>query len=215
MRKLVAADCVPVGHRPLLEATVDYAAKVERIASESLTPRMVALTKLAIALSISNREMVLHCLHEAKELASETDIGDAVFVASGMKAGAATAYGRLVFKYLDPGDIVVDGQIQSDRALMTQLRTASPAAFVAWQQRVGMSVRLALSDKEYELICIACATVSQCVYCLEYHGGQARKAGVSDREVADAVHLVISMRAMAEFVEWQASTMPLASRPDG
>lgn len=213
MQKLVAADSVPRTHRDLLEATIVYAAKIERIASESLSHRLTALIKLAISLSIPNREWVSHCLREAKDVASDADIGDAVFAASGMKAGAATAYGRLVFKYLDPNGVVDSGktQFQSDRALMTQFRTASPAAFDAWQQRMGKSARVVLSDKEYELICIACSTVSQCVYCLEYHGGLARKAGATDREVADTLHLAISMRAVAGLVEWQACCIPPVS----
>jgi AhpD family alkylhydroperoxidase len=187
-----------------------YASDVERIASESLSPRLAALIKLAVALSIPNREMVVECLQQARKIASDVDIAEAAASACGLKAGAATAYGRLVFKYLDPESHVDDPadkrtQIQKDRALMTQLRQGSPDAFEAAQRRASDSAKKALTIKEYELIAIACASVSQCVYCLEGHGGAARKAGATDREVADTLHLAISGRTSASLAEFRAA----------
>lgn len=192
-------------------AAIDrYASDVELIACESLSPRLAALIKLAVALSIPNREMVAECLQQARKVALEIDIAEAATAACGLKAGAATAYGRLVFKYLEPESYVDDPTdkrtpIQKDRALMTQLREGSPDAFEAAQRRASASAKQALTTKEYELIAIACASVSQCVYCLEGHGGAARKAGATDREVADTLHLAISGRTSASLAEFRAA----------
>jgi AhpD family alkylhydroperoxidase len=204
-----AAKDVLAKYDPAIKVIEASAFNVEGIASQSLSRRMTVLIKLAIALSIPNREMAAQCLLEAKEIASDADIAETVFATSGLKSGGATAYGRLVFKYLDPEqhiDDPTDGrtQIQKDRALMTQFRKGSPQGFEAWQLRSSAYPHEALTPKEYELICIACATITQCVYCLEGHGGAARKAGATDREVADTLHLAISARTAATLMEFEA-----------
>jgi len=192
--------------RAILESATD----VERVASDTLTPRMLALIELAVALAIPNREMASACLRRARAVASHDDVAETVLAACALKAGAATAYGRLVFKFLDPGGQQEDAgddrtQIQKDRALMTQFRAGSIEGFAAFQRRATASSRKALTEKEHELICVACASITHCIYCLEKHGSAARKAGATDREVADTLHLVISARTTATLFEWQAA----------
>src|SRR5258705_11373280 len=65
--------------------------------------------------------------------------------------------------------------------------------FQAWD-------KLALSDgaipKKYkELMAIAVALTTQCPYCIEVHRQAAVKAGVTERELAEVVHVAAALRA--------------------
>jgi len=51
-----------------------------------------------------------------------------------------------------------------------------------------------LSLKERELTALGAAIASNCVPCIEYHIPQARKAGLSDAEIREAVELADKVR---------------------
>ena len=55
----------------------------------------------------------------------------------------------------------------------------------------------AIPVKYKELIAVAVALTTQCPYCLEIHGGNARKAGATDAEFAEAAMVAASLRAGA------------------
>src|SRR6266446_8972204 len=60
--------------------------------------------------------------------------------------------------------------------------------------------RAALADgaipKKYkELMAIAVALTTQCPYCIEVHRQAALKAGVTEQELAEAVHVAAALRA--------------------
>ena len=49
--------------------------------------------------------------------------------------------------------------------------------------------------KYKELMAIAVALTTQCPYCIEIHQNQARKAGASNQEIAEAVVVAAALRA--------------------
>src|SRR5512134_195439 len=51
-----------------------------------------------------------------------------------------------------------------------------------------------LTDRERELVAIGAAMGSNCVPCMEYHVPAARKAGLSDAQIGDAVRLADKVR---------------------
>ncbi|HTO83199.1 MAG TPA: carboxymuconolactone decarboxylase family protein [Methylomirabilota bacterium] len=53
----------------------------------------------------------------------------------------------------------------------------------------------ALPVKTKELIAVAVAHVTQCIYCLELHVGKARKAGATDEELVEAAFVAATIRA--------------------
>ena len=53
----------------------------------------------------------------------------------------------------------------------------------------------ALPVKTKELIAVAVAHVTQCVYCLEYHLKSARKVGATDQELVEAAFVAATIRA--------------------
>lgn len=52
-----------------------------------------------------------------------------------------------------------------------------------------------LNVKTKELIAVACAHITQCPYCIEGHTRRARKAGVTDVELAEAIFVAAAIRA--------------------
>ena len=53
----------------------------------------------------------------------------------------------------------------------------------------------AIPAKYKELIAVAVALTTQCPYCIEIHGANARKAGASDGELVEAAMVAASLRA--------------------
>lgn len=188
----------------------DYAEVVRRSAGDSLTPRLHALVGLAVALAIPSRELAQRRLEDARAVASAVDIAGAVNAASHLRSGAAIAYGRLVFKLMEsPQTSGADGtgraQLALDREYMTKLRKASPATFDAMARLTTVRQKSpVISGLDYEIIAIAIATVTQCVYCLEVHSNKAKELGASEQQIADAVHIAIAARYEATLHEWAA-----------
>jgi AhpD family alkylhydroperoxidase len=55
----------------------------------------------------------------------------------------------------------------------------------------------AIPVKYKELIAVAVALTTQCPYCIEIHTNNARKAGATDAEVAEAAMVAAALRAGA------------------
>src|SRR5689334_8228592 len=55
----------------------------------------------------------------------------------------------------------------------------------------------AIPVKYKELIAIAVALTTQCPYCIDIHAANARKAGASETEIAEAAMVAASLRAGA------------------
>ncbi len=55
----------------------------------------------------------------------------------------------------------------------------------------------AIPKKYKELMAIAVALTTQCPYCIEVHREQALKAGATEQELAEVVHVSAALRAGA------------------
>ncbi len=55
----------------------------------------------------------------------------------------------------------------------------------------------AIPVKYKELIAVAVALTTQCPYCIDIHTGNARKAGATDAELAEAAMVAAALRAGA------------------
>jgi AhpD family alkylhydroperoxidase len=51
-----------------------------------------------------------------------------------------------------------------------------------------------LNNREHELVALGAAIASNCVPCIEYHIPEARKAGVSDIQIKEAVQIADQVR---------------------
>src|SRR5215467_3925907 len=55
----------------------------------------------------------------------------------------------------------------------------------------------AIPVKYKELIAVAVALTTQCPYCIDIHSGNARKAGATEAEIAEAAIVAAALRAGA------------------
>ena len=51
-----------------------------------------------------------------------------------------------------------------------------------------------LNNREHELVALGAAIASNCVPCIEYHITEARKAGLSDVQIKEAIHIADKLR---------------------
>jgi len=174
---------------------------------DALTLRQRALVRVAVAVSIPCAELIVVRRDAAEALVSREELEEAVCIATALRAGAAVSYGRLAYKYLkdDPDSSPVSteiSQIRKDRELMTQFRAASVGGFERLTTMLGEMHRSAmpLAKLDYELIAIACATITQCAYCMERHVMAAKGVGVQPGQIAEAIHLAVSDRVEASFL---------------
>lgn len=176
--------------------------------SESISPAQRCLVRFALALTIPHADLAAQARHEARAHASADEIKQAACIAANLRAGAAIAYGRLAFKMLDasaPSVTTAAEQIKADREYMTHLRRGSAEDFDRLLALFAVSHRAALplSKQTQELIAIGCATITQCVYCMEVHVKAAKDSGVTMKQISQAVHLAIAMRMEATLMEVQ------------
>jgi AhpD family alkylhydroperoxidase len=84
-----------------------------------------------------------------------------------------------------------------DLGLLKEMSRLAPSEFKAWAALDGIVRREdgKIPVKYRELIAIAVAHTTQCVYCIEVHTKAAKKAGASKEEVAEAVLLAAALRA--------------------
>lgn len=85
----------------------------------------------------------------------------------------------------------------SDLTYLDDLKDAAPREFAAWARLDGVVGREdgAIPQKYRELIAVASAHITQCVYCLDVHTKAAVEAGASKAEVAEAALIAAALRA--------------------
>lgn len=86
---------------------------------------------------------------------------------------------------------------ENDLKLLRDMKTLAPVEFQAWVALDGMVAREdgKISRKYRELIAVAVAHTTQCVYCIEVHTKNAKKVGASKEEVAEALLLAAAIRS--------------------
>lgn len=67
-----------------------------------------------------------------------------------------------------------------------------------------------LTTRERELVALGAALGSNCVPCIEYHVPEARKAGLGDGEIAEAIELADKVRQVPARKVLAAATQALA-----
>jgi AhpD family alkylhydroperoxidase len=86
---------------------------------------------------------------------------------------------------------------ENDLKLLKEMKALAPEEFKVWAALDGIVGREdgRIPRKYRELIAIAVAHTTQCVYCIEVHAKAAKKAGASKEEVAEAIFLAAALRA--------------------
>src|ERR1700740_1469478 len=78
---------------------------------------------------------------------------------------------------------------------LKELAPEGMAAFVAFDAAAMKDGAIPVKYKE--LMALAVTFTTQCPYCIEIHSNQARAAGASDQEIAEAVIVAAALRAGA------------------
>ena len=81
----------------------------------------------------------------------------------------------------------------SKLARIGELSPEAMTTFRAWDKAALADG--AIPKKYKELMAIAVALTTQCPYCIEIHREQAVKAGVTEQELAEVVHVAAALRA--------------------
>src|SRR5215472_7536337 len=83
-------------------------------------------------------------------------------------------------------------------ARLKKLETLAPEVMKAfWAFDKAAVAPGAIPVKYKELIAVAVALTTQCPYCVDIHTGNARKAGATEAELAEAAMVAASLRAGA------------------
>lgn len=72
-----------------------------------------------------------------------------------------------------------------------------------------------LSNAERELVALGAAMGSNCVPCIEYHVPEARKAGFSDQQIAEAIRFADKVRQVPAKKVLATANSLLAGAPAG
>lgn len=86
---------------------------------------------------------------------------------------------------------------ENDLKLLRTMKELAPTEFQAWAALDSTTGREdgKIPRKFRELIAVAVAHTTQCVYCIEVHTKNAKKAGASKAEVTEAILLAAALRA--------------------
>jgi AhpD family alkylhydroperoxidase len=81
---------------------------------------------------------------------------------------------------------------------LSQMNSSAPEATSAfWAYDKAALAEGAIPKKYKELMAIAVALTTQCPYCIELHRQAAVKAGATEQELAEAIHVTAALRAGA------------------
>ena len=88
-----------------------------------------------------------------------------------------------------------------DMKNLAKLKTLGELAPEAWKAFQGFDAAAfqggAIPLKYKELMAVAVALTTQCPYCIDIHSNNARKAGASEVEIAEAAMVAAALRAGA------------------
>ena len=86
---------------------------------------------------------------------------------------------------------------ENDLKRLKEMSQLAPDEFKAWYalDRITGREEGKIPRKCRELIAVAVALTTQCVYCIEIHTQNAKRAGASKEEVAEAAFLAAALRA--------------------
>jgi AhpD family alkylhydroperoxidase len=72
-----------------------------------------------------------------------------------------------------------------------------------------------LNPREHELVALGAALASNCVPCIEFHIQEARKAGLNNAEIAEAIELADKIKRVPADKVLEAASRRLSKPTDG
>jgi len=133
--------------------------------------------------------------------ATEAEVAEALMLATASKAGAAFAHAANAFETFNDSE---NDELfkKSYLAHTMELRDLAPEdfkSFFNFTTKAGAEGEL--SVKEKELILVAVSLITGCPYCIDSHVKNAKKAGATKEEVAEAVFVASALNAGSAFTK--------------
>ncbi|KKK34598.1 alkylhydroperoxidase [Salinicoccus sediminis] len=157
-------------------------------------------TKELIAIAVAHVTGCPYCIdihvNNAKGLeVSREEMGEAILVATALKAGSAMAHGVNALEAYD-GSNEGDLYKKSNISRLKEFSKLAPAAFKAFTQLDREAMQPGeISQKDKELIAVAVAHVTGCPYCIEIHTNNAKDLDVTKQEMAEAILVGTALKA--------------------
>jgi AhpD family alkylhydroperoxidase len=160
-----------------------------------------------IAVAVGLVTQCVYCLEthtaKARQLGvTAEELSETVYVTAALRAGAAAAHGMMAMKLFEHAGKEQAGPVtyheSTDRAYAKKLREAAPTEFAAYRNFADIAAGRedgAIPTKWREVLAVAVALTTQCVYCLETHTAKAKKLGVTEAELAETVYITAALRA--------------------
>lgn len=137
----------------------------------------------------------LHVTQAKNNSASKEEVGEAVLIATALKAGSALAHG---VNALNAYDGVANEELYKEQyfARIKEFASLNPDSFKAFLDFDTKTMQDGLlTGREKELIAIAVAHTTGCPYCISLHVQGAKKLGVSKEEVAESIMIATALKA--------------------
>lgn len=179
------------------EAFKSFGAFDKAALSDGVIPQK---TKELIAIAVAHVTGCPYCIdihvNNAKGLdVSKVEMGEAILVATALKAGSAMAHGVNALQAYD-GNNEGDLYDKSNISRLKEFATLAPEAFKAFAQLDKEAMQPGqISQKDKELIAVAVAHVTGCPYCIEIHTNNAKNLDVSKEEMGEAILVATALKA--------------------
>ncbi|WCN39373.1 carboxymuconolactone decarboxylase family protein [Aneurinibacillus uraniidurans] len=164
--------------------------------------RLSAKTKELIAIAIAHITGCPYCIEVHVEGGREKgvtkeEMGEAIVVATALKAGAALAHGvNALNAYEGNGDDELYRSSYFKR--LAEFDIIAPDGFTAFVafDKAALDAGV-IGRREKELIAVACAHATGCPYCIELHTKAAKREGIDAAELAEAIMVAAALKAGA------------------
>lgn len=184
------ADLTPDTFRAFVK--FDVAALSEGV----LTAKLKELIAVAVAHTTGCPYCVeLHVTQAKNRSASKEETGEAIMIATALKAGSSLAHGVNALNAYDDHE---REELYKDRyfSRLKEFSSLNPDAFKAFIDFDTQAMKDGLlSGREKELIAIAVAHTTGCPYCISLHVQSAKKLGVSKEEIAESILVATALKA--------------------
>ncbi|WP_156289328.1 carboxymuconolactone decarboxylase family protein [Oceanobacillus salinisoli] len=137
----------------------------------------------------------LHVGNAKKNDSSKEEVAEAIFVATALKAGSSAAHGVNALNAFD-GQGDEELYKASYFARIKEFAELNGETFKAFMDFDQKSIKAQnLTEKEKELIAVACAHTTGCAYCINLHTKNAKKTGASLEEISEAIFVATALKA--------------------
>ncbi|WP_085991029.1 carboxymuconolactone decarboxylase family protein [Oceanobacillus senegalensis] len=172
----------------------------QALAAGKLTVKQKELIAVAVAHITGCPYCIdLHVGNAKKNDSSKEEVAEAIFVATALKAGSSAAHGVSALNAYDGkgDDELYKASYFARLKEFAELNGETFKAFIDFDQKSIKAQNI--TEKDKELIAVACAHTTGCAYCIDLHTKNAKKTGASLEEISEAIFVAVALKAGSAF----------------